>query len=577
MKCAPIRLQSRLIRKFMLALACFCELTLPLVAQEPQQAPAKENERRAVIRKESNLVVVRVVVRDAKGKPVEGLKQSDFQVLDDKKLQLISHFSVENAASPSGAKTEGSDKKTPKAGEESPMPRRFTALFFDDYHLEFGNLAQIRDAARSFMAKKLGVGERVAIFTASGHPYVAFTSDPEKLDQGLQQLRFEPRYRPFAPCPDISPYEAQLIDDGLDRDALTVGVALTIACLCNGDARHCPDPESYTKNQARQIVARNDEGAENTLTMLDKLMQGMAGMPGERTIAMVSDGFLNKNQQYHLDTLIDRALRANVIVNAMDARGLYVINARGEVSKRAPQLPPDLESKYFNMQEMGMKMDADVMSYVAEGTGGTFVQNTNDLEGGLGRIASLREIAYVLGFSPENLKLDGKFHNLKVKLVNAPHLSVQARRGYFAAKQAEDAATVEKEEMQQAIFSREEMNGVPVRISTKFFQADAQTFKISVIVHTDLRAVPFRKEANRNLNNLTLMVALFDQDGNYVTAKKKTVNMRLLDATLAQLRDTGVTISEELDAKPGSYVVRAVLLESESQQMGAGNQSVEIP
>jgi VWFA-related protein len=564
------------VQAFGVALVAWCGFLPTARAQEaPQDATAaKTDEKQVTIRKESNLVMVRVVVRDAQGKPVEGLKQNDFQVLDDKKLQMISYFSVEDAAAGGvGAKGERTGKGAAEAREQAAMPQRYAALFFDDYHLEFADLVQVREAARRYLAKNLDRGARAAVFSASGNVHSDFTSDRDKLDQVLSQLQLEPRFQQINECPNLTGYEAQLIDDGLDSDALAVGIAMTVACRCNNDPR-CPDAESYTKTKARQIVMNNDNAAANTLGAVESLVRRMAETPGERTIALVSDGFLNKNKQYLMEGLIDRALRANVIINAMDARGLYTTTT---VSGRPVVVPDNLQSKLSDMRLTGMSMNADVLSYVAEGTGGTFVQNSNDFEGGFRKIASLREITYVMGFSPENLKFDGKFHNLKVKLVNGEHFSVQARRGYFSPKQAEDAATLEKEAMMQALFSGEEMKGIPVKISTKLFKADAQTAKVTVIVHTSLRSMRFRRQDGLNLNDLTVMIALFDRDGNYVAGQQKTIGLRLTDTMLAQLRVGGATISEELSAKPGSYLIRAVLRESESQQLGAGSQSVEIP
>ena len=53
--------------------------------------------------------------------------------------------------------------------------------------------------------------------------------------------------------------------------------------------------------------------------------------------------------------------------------------------------------------------------------------------------------------------------------------------------------------------------------------------------------------------------------------------MHLSDATLHKLEGSGATMTTELNVKPGSYLVRAVVLESESQQVAAGSQTVAIP
>ena len=60
--------------------------------------------------------------------------------------------------------------------------------------------------------------------------------------------------------------------------------------------------------------------------------------------------------------------------------------------------------------------ESDVLAELASGTGGTFFQNNNDLAAGFRKLAELPEYVYVLGFSPQNLKLDGSYHSLKVIL-----------------------------------------------------------------------------------------------------------------------------------------------------------------
>ena len=113
--------------------------------------------------------------------------------------------------------------------------------------------------------------------------------------------------------------------------------------------------------------------------------------------------------------------------------------------------------------------DADVLSELAYATGGTFVQNSNDLEGGLRRLATPPEYSYLLAFSPQNLKFDGHFHNLKVT-VKGQKLNIQARKGYYAPKQAASAAEQAKQQIQDEVFSQEELHDLPVEFHTQFFK-----------------------------------------------------------------------------------------------------------
>jgi hypothetical protein len=91
-----------------------------------QQTQSVPDAQVPIFRAERNEVVV--MVSDAKGLPVSGLTQSDFQIRDNGKLQTISSFAVQGAirqavtAQPTGG--------SPMAIGSETVQRRFIALFF---------------------------------------------------------------------------------------------------------------------------------------------------------------------------------------------------------------------------------------------------------------------------------------------------------------------------------------------------------------------------------------------------------------------------------------------------------------
>jgi VWFA-related protein len=78
-----------------------------------------------------------------------------------------------------------------------------------------------------------------------------------------------------------------------------------------------------------------------------------------------------------------------------------------------------------------MLSDADVMTELTDGSGGTLFHNNNDLVSRLGNLTSGPGYLYLLSFSTAQIKSNGAYHRIKVK-VNHPGTSVQARHGYFA-------------------------------------------------------------------------------------------------------------------------------------------------
>jgi len=98
-----------------------------------------------------------------------------------------------------------------------------------------------------------------------------------------------------------------------------------------------------------------------------------------------------------------------------------------------------------------------------------------------------------------------------------------------------------------------------------------------VLIHLELSAVRFRQEKDLYLNKLSFVTVVFDGDGKCVIAKEKEVELKLRDATLAKLAQTGITMKTEVDLKPGTYLLREIVRDSESGQLAALSRTVEIP
>ena len=80
-----------------------------------------------------------------------------------------------------------------------------------------------------------------------------------------------------------------------------------------------------------------------------------------------------------------------------------------------------------------MSLNENIMAELAAGTGGIYFHNSNDLEGGFHRLTAAPAYLYLLEFSAGNVKQNGSYHRLKVK-VNQDDLTVQSRKGYIAPK-----------------------------------------------------------------------------------------------------------------------------------------------
>jgi hypothetical protein len=293
---------------------------------------------------------------------------------------------------------------------------------------------------------------------------------------------------------------------------------------------------------------------------------------------LVSSGFILTDELRGDETdIMDRAIRANVRISSLNARGLYTIIPGGDASTPSSAGGPDVMNVKTQYQREGAIAEEGIMEELADATGGRYFHNNNDLKAGFTQVAAAPEFVYVLGFSPQNLKLDGSYHGLKVKLINSHGLDLQSRRGYYAPRHLANPEEDAKREIQEALFSRDEVQDIPVELHMQFFKSSDVAAKIAVLARVNVKNLRFRKANGRNNDDLTVLSGVFDRNGNYVTGTQKLIELHLLDPSLEKLLNSGITVRANFDVAPGSYVIRLVVRDSEGQTMAARNGVVEIP
>ena len=400
---------------------------------ETQQAKTSPDHDNSVTFKSSvSVVLVPVLVRDAQGREVGDLKQDDFQVFDNERLQTISRFAIQSwtKVGPRTGRAEGS---TAPAVSPPPaaLPGRFIVFMFDDMHLNIEDLARAKSAGTKILAGSLADTDMGAVVSISGRVNSGLTRDQAKLQEAIAKLSPQGMYRPDGgECPNIDYYQADLIENKRNSTALEAATQQVFACDPALD-RH-DTAEHLAQAAAMRVLAIADQDVHVTLSSIKEFVRRMAGLPGQRTLVLVSPGFLTITPEALSaeSQIMDLAAQSNVTVSALDARGLYTGEFDASQKSEGSAEVMRLKSEYHRTS---MSLAENVMAELAHATGGTYFHNSNDLQQGLERLSAPPKYLYLLDFSPRNVKQDGTYHHLKVK-VRGDNLKIQARPGYFATK-----------------------------------------------------------------------------------------------------------------------------------------------
>src|SRR5690348_9308297 len=369
------------------------------------------------LRVRTNEVQVGVVVRDGKGHVLSGLTQHDFAIYDDGKQQSLSGFSVEERQvfDTTGA-TPPPTPDQPTA-QLSPPPRpRYVALYFDDLETEFGDMRHVQLAADNFLRTGVGPNDKVALFTASGLQTVDFTPNAPEIITAVEELKFHGRAIKSSGCPRITPYDAYVISTepnppvnsplpgiNVPGGSPTYQAVLSEALKCNCADTGNQDPTCSAMqrhvilSESRSIWESVRAMSVETLNSLQATVESLANQPGERVLVLASSGFLAGTLEDNVDSILNDALHADVVINSLDAKGLYSYT---ETEARAQLDSDDTTNQVaaYRAESFGQSMmtGTAAMADFAVGTGGRFFHNRNDLAAGYYSLAAAPETEYLL-------------------------------------------------------------------------------------------------------------------------------------------------------------------------------------
>ena len=570
-------------------------------AQQSSNAPTQDANPPAFrLRVSSSLVLVPVVVRDAKGQPVTwAFARKTLKVFDRGQEQQIGQFEVESLAPAQPLATTPASTGSANAPSSSIVANtqpRYLAFFFDNLHASATDVQAARDAAGRYFTSSLGPTDHVAIVTPEA-TLVDFTSDTVRIRDGLRKLQVSSHARnKNGDCPKLSDYQASQITEFPDNLNLDSWIA------ARDEAKNCGEDAiasgasipAFILVQAHTIISQNEALTRASLDGIDRLVQHLAQVPsGRRGIVLVSPGFLTTSEQLQVDRVIDRALRAQVIVHSLDPKGVPIL-LRTDASQAYVPVHGAAAKATRNVDSIGEKLQIGVLDDIAQGTGGSFFHTDNDLQGGFSALMG-SQVTYLLGFAPSDVKANGTFHSLKVILVpERKGMTVQARRGYFASQQGSDgdkageqadqapAPPISREDeawhakVQELLLAKSESAELSVDLNSTISADSSEKRTLNVSAHVDSRTLRFDREGDRNTNTVIAVAGVFDSTDHLLQAQQRQAKINATDGELKAVTQKGIDFVFAFQLPAGSYQIRAVVTESRQHLVTATSHAIQI-
>jgi len=508
------------------------------------------------------LVAENVVVKDKQGNPIHGLTAKDFVVSEDgvpQTIRFCEHQNLtENAKVLPLSKADEEDihiyKKlartqiAPEATEEERYKnRRLLVLYFDMSAMRPADQMRALSAAEQFIRTQMTNVDLVSIMrynSASVDVLQDFTADRNRL---------------------LSILETMVVGEGQDsaEDVDDASSADTGAAFGQDDA------EFNVFNTDRQLSALQTASR-------------MLGQIKEKKSIIYFAGGLRLNgidNQAQLHATVDAAVRAGVSFWPIDARGLVAEAPLGDATQGSAGNSSIYTGAAANAVNAAFQISQDTLYSLAGDTGGKAEFDSNNLDRGIVQAQHAVADYYVIGYYTTNTNRDGKFRHVRIGLANNTEASLDYRHGYYADKEFSKFTEVDKErQLEDALMLDDPITDLSIAMEIDYFQLNRAEYFVPIIVKIPGRELSLAKRGGAEHTLIDFVGEIKDMvGGNTVTNVRDHVNIKLSDATAAELAHRPIEYDTGFTLLPGKYMIKFLARDDETGRIGTYQTTFTIP
>jgi VWFA-related protein len=509
-----------------------------------------------VFRTGTRLVVQNVTVKDKAGQPIQGLTEKDFVVLEENQPQEIAFVEYQRIASepivdlpepaPGPAPAEAAAASVANVEIAAPPPgnvkyqnRRLIVLYFDQSSMPLPDQLRAYESARKYMDTQMTVSDMVAVMTfQNGTLRVRqdFTENRAALRELIDRLQ---------------------IGDDLNGDG--------IADSDSGSAFGQGDSEFSVFNTDRALAA------------LQSAVGMLRALPEQKTLVYFASGLRvnGSDNEAQLRATINAAIRANVTLNPIDARGLTASAPLGDATRASSG-----GAGMFSGGAGGSSLagSQDTLFALAKDTGGKAMIDRNDLSVGIVQAAQAVTDYYIVGYYSTHTATDGKFRRVRITVPETLNAQVAHRAGYYADKTFANFNNTDKErQLEEAFMLEDPVTEITIAMELNYFMLSRAEYYVPVAMKIPGSELNLARSRGAARTTIDFIGEIKDEYGITIQNIRDRIDIRLSDETAEQLARRPIQYENGYVLLPGKYVIKVLARDATTGRIGTYQTPFVVP
>ncbi len=551
-------------------------LALALSAQQNGNLTGTNGDASVTFKTTVNVVIQTVTVKDKNGKTIPNLTAKDFTLTEDgipQTIQFCDFQTLPTDPAPTFATrpdaTPAADKTKPASDDKTTMPKvasvtsnqivteapgdiryknkRLLAMYFDMSAMQVPEQLRAFAAGLKFIKTKMTSADLMSIMEYTGGAVKVlndFTDDRDALQKTIETLTVG---------------EGNGFDETDSSDA----------AADSGAAFGQDDAEFNIFNTDRQLAA-----IQTAVKMLGSLNE-------KKSFIYFASGMrLNGiNNQAQMQATVNAAVRANVSMYPIDARGLVASSPLGDASVGNSGGSAMYSGGSAFARQNSFALSQDTMFTLAADTGGKALLDNNDLELGIVHAQEAISSYYIIGYTSTKVAtLDGKYRRVKITYNGDPSAKVEARAGYFAGKQFSKFTVTDKErQLEDALMMGDPITELTLAMEVDYFQLNKAEYYVPVAMKIPGSELTLAKKGGAERTAIDFIGEVKDEYGTTVSNVRDTVNIPIKEETAQQLAKHPVLYDTGFTLLPGTYTIKVLARDNETGRIGTFQLKFTIP